>query len=214
MTTDERTPLSPAPPARRTPVALVAAAAVLLAVFGAYPLLDRAGSPVVEVVEDLTGTGPSGPTGVAGGAVPDGGATLDDDLPAITGLDPDLAATVRRAADDAAAAGVDLWVTSGWRSPAFQQRLLDDAVRRTGSLEEARRTVSTPELSRHVTGEAVDIGPTEGAYWMLEHGTDHGLCQVYANEVWHFELRTAPGGSCPDLLEDSSPGAATVGRGR
>lgn len=176
----------------------------LAIVFGVYPLLDRTDSPVVQAVDGVLDQG--GSTGVAGGEIPDGQATLDDDLPAITGLDPALAAAVREAAADAAADGIDFWITSGWRSAAYQQDLLDQAVRQHGSLEAARRTVSTPELSRHVTGEAVDIGPTEGAYWTIQHGAEYGLCQVYANEVWHFELLTEPGGTCPALLEDSSAG--------
>lgn len=180
----------------------------LVAVFGVYPLLDRGDSPVTQAVGDALDPGPtsSGSTGVAGGDVPGGAATLDDDIPAITRLDPALAAAVRQAATDAAADDIDFWVTSGWRSPAFQQSLLDQAVEEYGSLEEARRFVSTPELSEHVSGNAVDIGPTEGSYWLIQHGTDYGLCQVYANEIWHFELLTEPGGTCPALLEDSSGG--------
>jgi zinc D-Ala-D-Ala carboxypeptidase len=183
-------------------------AVALTAVFGAYPLLDRGDSPVARAVGDVLdpGSAPSGSTGVAGGDIPEGQATLDDHLPAITKLDPELAAAVRRAATDAAADGIDFWITSGWRSPAYQQRLLDQAVRKHDSLEAARRTVSTPELSEHVSGTAVDIGPTEGDYWLIEHGTDYGLCQVYANEIWHFELVTEPGGTCPGLLEDSAAG--------
>lgn len=210
--------------ANRRPMAYAVVAAVALtAVFGVYPLLDRADSPVVQAVDDAlgsrstgsgtsesgtngSGTSDSGSTGVAGGDIPGGQATLDDDLPAITRLDPELAAAVRQAADAAAADGIDFWITSGWRSPAFQQHLLDQAVREYGSLEEARRWVNTPELSEHVSGNAVDIGPTEADYWMIQHGAEFGLCQVYANEIWHFELLTEPGGTCPPLREDSSAG--------
>ena len=192
----------------RRPVAvgLVVASVVLAAVFGAYPLLDRADSPVVQAVDGVLdpGADPAGSTGVDGGEIPDGAATLADDLPAVTGLDPALTEAVRQAASDAATDGIDFWVTSGWRSPAFQQRLLDEAVRKHGSLEKARELVSTPELSEHVHGKAVDIGPTEGAYWLVEHGTDYGLCQVYSNEIWHFELLTEPGGTCPPMLDGAS----------
>jgi LAS superfamily LD-carboxypeptidase LdcB len=189
-------------------IAIVAAVA-LTAVFGVYPLLDRGGdSPVVQAVDnavDRVSAG-SGSTGVAGGDVPGGQATLDDDIPAITQLDPALAAAVRQAADAAAADGVDFWITSGWRSPAFQQHLLDQAVQEYGSLEEARRWVNTPEKSTHVTGKAVDIGPASADYWLIQHGAQYGLCQVYENEIWHFELLTEPGGTCPALVEDSSAG--------
>jgi hypothetical protein len=189
---------------------LVILGIALVAAFGIYPLLDR-GSPVVQVVDDVLDPGATsaratGSTGVDGGDVPGGAATLDDDIPAITGLDPDLAAAVRQAADDAAADGISFWITSGWRSPAFQQVLLDEAVQEYGSLEVARQHVSTPELSGHVNGSAVDVGPTEADYWLIEHGTDYGLCQVYANEIWHFELLTEPGGTCPELRPDASAG--------
>ncbi len=128
----------------------------------------------------------------------------DEEHPAVTGLDPALRAAVRAAATDAAEDGVRFRVTSGWRSAAYQQHLLDQAVETHGSYDEARRWVSTPELSTHVTGEAVDIGPTDAAYWLVEHGAEHGLCQVYANEIWHHELLTTPGGTCPPMLPDDT----------
>jgi D-alanyl-D-alanine carboxypeptidase len=40
----------------------------------------------------------------------------------------------------------------------------------------------------------------------MEHGSTYGLCQIYVNERWHFELATEPGGTCPDLLADASHG--------
>jgi hypothetical protein len=59
-------------------------------------------------------------------------------------------------------------------------------------------------MSHHVTGHAVDIGPVDAASWLVQHGSDYGLCQVYANELWHFELVTTPGGQCRPLLPDAS----------
>ena len=32
----------------------------------------------------------------------------------------------------------------------------------------------------------------------------YGLCQIFANERWHFELATEPGGACPPMYPDSS----------
>jgi hypothetical protein len=124
--------------------------------------------------------------------------------PTVGNLDPDLLEAVRAAARDAQADGVHVAITSGWRSRAHQQRLLDEAVSTYGSLEEALRYVSTPDTSAHVTGDAVDIGPTEADEWLRQHGAAYGLCQVFANEIWHFELATTPGGPCPELLPDSS----------
>lgn len=139
------------------------------------------------------------------GSIPDHTSISPDDSghAAIAKLDPDLLAAVRKAAADARAAGVELRVTSGWRSKAYQQRLLDEAVATYGSLEEARRLVSTPEKSAHVTGKAIDIGPTDAADWLVRNGADYGLCQTYANEMWHFELSTEPGGECPVPRSDA-----------
>jgi hypothetical protein len=55
-----------------------------------------------------------------------------------------------------------------------------------------------------VTGDAVDIGPTDADDWLIQHGSTYGLCQIFANELWHFELATTPGGDCPALLADGS----------
>ncbi|GAA2364596.1 D-alanyl-D-alanine carboxypeptidase [Catellatospora methionotrophica] len=130
---------------------------------------------------------------------------FDDGRPALDRLDPALLAAVRQAARDARRDGVELQVNSGWRSPRHQQHLLDEAVAEHGS-DEARRQVLPPDRSSHVTGRAVDIGPVEADRWLQRHGPAYGLCQVYANEIWHFELRTAPGGSCPPRLPDASAG--------
>jgi LAS superfamily LD-carboxypeptidase LdcB len=97
-----------------------------------------------------------------------------------------------------------VWVTSGRRSAAYQQELLDEAVRRYGSLGEALRYVASPDTSSHVTGDAVDLGPTQADDWLIRHGADYGLCQTYANEMWHFELATAPGGTCPAPRPDAA----------
>jgi LAS superfamily LD-carboxypeptidase LdcB len=137
---------------------------------------------------------------MAGGALPADASVFDDAFPGVAKLDPALLAALRRAATDAA--GVELVVDSGWRSPDYQQRLLDDAVFKYGSEAEAARWVATPETSAHVSGDAVDVGPA-GAAWLSAHGAAYGLCQVYDNEPWHYELRPeAPGQGCPPRYAD------------
>lgn len=66
---------------------------------------------------------------------------------AVGNLDPRLRAAVQQAAAAAAADEVTMTITSGWRSPEFQQQLLDDAVATYGSLAAARQYVQTPERS-------------------------------------------------------------------
>lgn len=127
-----------------------------------------------------------------------------DDLPSISGLDPALRDAMQAAATAAIADGFEFVITSGWRSERYQQFLFDEAVRNYASVEEARKWVSTPDTSHHVTGDAVDVGFTDANSWLSQHGADYGLCQMYANEMWHFELATTPGGECPPQRTDPS----------
>ena len=141
--------------------------------------------------------------GPADGAVPDGTTVFDDEIPGVANLDPALLGALRRAATDAADDGVELFVDSGWRSPGYQERLFQEAVSKYGSGEAAARWVATPETSAHVSGDAVDIGPADAAAWLAEHGAEHGLCQVYGNEPWHYELRPeAIDHGCPPMYAD------------
>lgn len=125
---------------------------------------------------------------------------------AAQGLSPELEQRFAAAQAAAELAGVPLTLTSGWRSAAEQQAIVDDAVERYGSIEEARRWVLPPESSAHVQGTAIDVGPTEGALWLGEHGFELGLCRTYANEIWHFELLAEGADACPELHADSSSG--------
>jgi hypothetical protein len=141
--------------------------------------------------------------GKAGGAVPKGTTVFDDEVPAVANLDSGLLAALRRAATDAGNEGVRLQVDSGWRSPAYQERLLREAIAKYGSKQEAKRWVATPKTSAHVAGDAVDIGPPAAAAWLSQHGAAYGLCQIYGNEPWHYELRTdAVNRGCPGMYAD------------
>jgi zinc D-Ala-D-Ala carboxypeptidase len=126
-----------------------------------------------------------------------------DVRPERAGLDADLLGALRQATAVAADDGVELVVDSGWRSPEHQARLLREAVAKYGSEEEAARWVATPETSAHVSGDAVDIGPAGAAAWLSEHGAEYGLCRIYGNEPWHFELRAeAVDHGCPPPYAD------------
>jgi len=142
----------------------------------------------------------------SGETAPDGPPLTAFDVadPSIGRLAPTLLAAVQNATSAAAAEGVTVTVTSGWRSPEFQQRLLDDAIATYGSYAAARQYVQTPEQSRHVVGAAVDIGGPGADQWMIANGPRFGLCQIYANETWHFELTTDLFGACPALLPDAA----------
>src|SRR5580765_6815533 len=141
--------------------------------------------------------------GEADGAVPDGTTVFDDEVPGVANLDRALLAALRRAARDASTHEVEFFVDSGWRSPRYQERLLDEAVSKYGSEKEADRWVATPKTSAHVAGQAVDIGPADATAWLSEHGAEYGLCQIYVNEPWHYELRPeAVDRGCPPMYAD------------
>jgi D-alanyl-D-alanine carboxypeptidase len=145
------------------------------------------------------------PLGEADGAVPDGTTVFDDEIPGVANLDPDLLGALRQAATDAANDGVEFFVDSGWRSPEYQNQLFREAVSEYGSDEEAARWVATPNTSAHVSGDAVDIERLDATAWLSENGAKYGLCQIYSNEPWHYELRPeAIDHGCPAMYADAT----------
>ena len=191
-----------APPAAGRGRRLLVVAAVALVALAGAAAAHGERPPAVGSALDVLHRFDRSAVGAADGVLPEG-ATVDDDLPGVTRLDPALLAALRRAAADAADAGVELHVSSGWRSRAHQEQLLAEAVARYGSAEEAARWVARPEGSAHVQGDAVDVGPTAAMSWLAQHGAGYGLCPVYANEPWHYELR--PGADvdgCPPTYRD------------
>jgi len=187
---------------RRIRVAgLLAVIAAIPAALG-YQLLASSSSTAASPIHVLRSER-HGLLGEADGAVPDGTTVFDDEVPGVANLDPDLLAALRRAAADAAGDGVEFFVDSGWRSREYQDRLLRDAISEYGSEEEAARWVATADTSPHVSGDAIDIGHSDAAAWLSEHGAVYGLCQIYSNEPWHYELRPEAGGQgCPPMYAD------------
>ncbi len=137
------------------------------------------------------------------GALPDGVTVFDDEYPGVAYLDPDLLQALREAATDAADDRIEFYVNSGWRSPKYQNQLLREAVSKYRSEKEAARWVGTADTSAHVSGDAVDIGSFDATAWLSKHGAHYGLCQIYSNEPWHYELRPqAIDRGCPPMYAD------------
>lgn len=156
----------------------------------------REGRPVATV-------GADGTVSEADGVLPSGATVFDERYPGIANLDSELLQALRDAARAAADDGVTFYVNSGWRSAEYQDRLLDQAVVEYGSEHEAARWVATATTSPHVHGDAADIGESAATAWLSEFGAAYGLCQVYRNEPWHYELRPeAPRSGCPRMYAD------------
>jgi zinc D-Ala-D-Ala carboxypeptidase len=154
------------------------------------------------VVVCTTTLSPPMALGESDGAIPESVRVFDDDIPAVANLDPGLLRALRQAARDAARYGIETVVNSGWRSRECQKQLLRDAVAKYGS-EKAARWVAPLDTSPHVSGDAVDIGPSRATAWLTRHGAKYGLCRIYRNEPWHYELRRgAIDDGCPPMYAD------------
>ncbi|HEX6683339.1 MAG TPA: M15 family metallopeptidase [Candidatus Limnocylindrales bacterium] len=193
--------------ARRTNRRIVSPIAVGVVVVTAAilgPLVYRSALSSAPSFSEALGGDHGGTTAEADGVLPDGVTVFDDRYPGVAKLDPDLLRALREAAADAADDGVEFHVNSGWRSKEYQNQLLREAVSKYGSEEEAARWVATADTSAHVSGDAVDIGPSDATAWLSEHGADYGLCQIYRNESWHYELRPkATSRGCPRMYADT-----------
>jgi hypothetical protein len=142
---------------------------------------------------------------IADGEVPDDVTVFADDYPAVTKLDTALLQAIRTAAREAAGHGVKIYVNSGWRSKKYQTQLFEQAIAKYGSEASAARWVARPGSSIHEAGGAVDVGPDDAAAWLSRHGARYGLCEIYRNEPWHYELRPAAvGHGCPRRYTDPS----------
>ncbi|WP_392543516.1 M15 family metallopeptidase [Oryzobacter telluris] len=215
-------PYAPALMTRRRPSPALAVVLVALCVVGvagcSAPPASSSRGPISVAVPATTEDGlstavldaPPGPPGsredgglgTADGRLPDG-ATVFDTYPGVARLDPALLKALRRAAADAEGDGVVLTLNSGWRSKTYQEQLLEDAVSQYGSRAKAARWVATPATSPHVSGDAVDMGNGEATTWLSRHGAAYGLCQIFRNEPWHFELRPAAAtDGCPREYAD------------
>lgn len=179
---------------RKRLIVVVGLSVVFLAILAyfAYPSMAPSVSASKAHVDTLRRER-SEPPADADGRIPDSEVVtvFDNKFSAVANLEPRLLAALRRAATDAAEDGIEFQVNSGWRSPDYQDALLQDAVSEYGSEGEAARWVATAETSPHVSGDAIDIGPVDATSWLSQHGAAYGLCQIYVNESWHYEFRPA-----------------------
>ena len=131
---------------------------------------------------------------------------ITDSASVTTELHPMLLARFQAAYLAAKQEGVNLFITSGFRSLARQEVLFEKAVDKYGNESEAAKWVLPAPYSHHPQGLALDInypGEPKGAEWLELNGFNFGLCRVYANEWWHFEGVIAPGQMCPPLAPNA-----------
>lgn len=102
--------------------------------------------------------------------------------------------------------GINLVITSGFRTADRQEYLFKRAIEKYGSAKEASKWVLPPNKSHHPDGIALDVnypGNQVETKWLEKNGFKYGLCRVYKNEWWHFEPLVAPGEKCPALVPNA-----------
>lgn len=112
---------------------------------------------------------------------------------------------------DSESAGVNLWLSSGYRSVELQESILDREVEKGESQgltsdaakNTALQTIAEPGYSEHHTGLAVDFNSVTAEFeetdeyeWLKENAENYGFIQRYSEEkvhltkileeVWHF----------------------------
>jgi LAS superfamily LD-carboxypeptidase LdcB len=113
------------------------------------------------------------------------------------GLTDDFSQRLTKFILDARAQGVDLGVGSGYRSYEKQKRLWEQAVKKYGSPEKARKWVAPPGGSFHNKGLAVDLNSngqflgkdanSKATEWAHANAKKYGLHFRMGHEPWHIE---------------------------
>lgn len=136
-----------------------------------------------------------------------GGAAARPD--SFTGMQDPFQQALARMLQDAPSE-VRVGITSGYRSPETQERLWQEALKKYGSPEAARKWVAPPGKSQHNHGAAADLKymSPEAQAWVHANADKYGLAFPLANEDWHVELAGARGAAQP-----ANALGATAGQG-
>lgn len=100
---------------------------------------------------------------------------------------PDTAAAFDRLAAAARADGIQLSVTSAFRSDAEQARLF--------AAHPDPKWVAPPGKSLHRLGTELDLGPPSAYGWLAQNAARFGFVKRYAWEPWHFGLSAVHSGA-------------------
>lgn len=113
------------------------------------------------------------------------------------GLTADFSQRLTQFILDARAQGIDLGVGSGYRSYEKQKRLWEQALKKYGSPEKARKWVAPPGGSFHNKGLAVDLNAngqflgkdanSKATEWAHANAKKYGLHFRMGHEPWHIE---------------------------
>ena len=113
------------------------------------------------------------------------------------GLTDDFSQRLTKFILDARSQGIDLGVGSGYRSYEKQKKLWEQALKKYGSPEKARKWVAPPGGSFHNKGLAVDLNSngqflgkdanSKATEWAHANAKKYGLHFRMGHEPWHIE---------------------------
>jgi hypothetical protein len=113
------------------------------------------------------------------------------------GLNADFSTNLTAFINAAKADGIDLGIGSGFRSVEKQKQLWEQALKKYGSPEKARKWVAPPGKSNHNKGIAVDLSSsgvflgknknTKATQWAHANAEKYGLHFRMGWEPWHIE---------------------------
>lgn len=110
----------------------------------------------------------------------------------LQGLAPELVSSLGQLL---AQAPQGITINSAYRSPERQAQLFQEAIKKYGSEQAARKWVAPPGKSQHNHGNAVDLGfvSDEARNWAHQNAQKFGLAFPMGHEPWHIELANARG---------------------
>lgn len=78
--------------------------------------------------------------------------------------------------------GINITISSGFRSRAEQEKLYAAYKNGTGNL------AAKPGTSNHESGDALDLGPPSAYAWLKQNAGQFGFKNKIASEPWHWSL--------------------------
>ena len=115
----------------------------------------------------------------------------------LQGLNADFSTNLTAFINAAKADGIDLGIGSGFRSVEKQKQLWEQALKKYGTPEKARKWVAPPGRSNHNRGTAVDLNSsgaflgknknTKATQWAHANAEKFGLHFRMGHEPWHIE---------------------------
>jgi len=99
---------------------------------------------------------------------------------------PEVREALVKMAEDAGKAGILLLIDSGFRSAAYQKKIIERRLENGEPIERIIRMVAPPGYSQHETGRAVDFVPSEAVFiktvqykWLKENADKFGFVEYY-----------------------------------